>query len=201
MPDYTQKELKQRQRNFCFILYPESVPLDPQTFLDDLHIPFLISPLHDRDLHLDGTLKKPHWHVMLCFGSVHTYGQVLEWLEPMGVQYIEPVKDINAMTRYFFHLDNPEKAIYSVDDCRAGGGFDVVQYLSPGRTQQDIYITEMLDYIVDHDVVEFYSLFLFARHYKRDTWYPLLCHSCANLINLVISSRKRIIADKENAVC
>ena len=32
--------------------------------LELIGVPMAISPLHDKDLNADGTLKKPHWHII-----------------------------------------------------------------------------------------------------------------------------------------
>lgn len=57
-----------RCRNWTIVLYPESVPDNWRDILDDLHIEWIESPLHDRDINANGELKKPHWHILLMFG-------------------------------------------------------------------------------------------------------------------------------------
>ena len=47
-----------RARNWTFIAYPESCEkIDLISTLDDLHIEYAISPLHDSDINADGTKK------------------------------------------------------------------------------------------------------------------------------------------------
>ena len=41
----------------------------------DLHIPVLISPLHDKDVTPDGEIKKAHYHVIIMYGGVKTAAQ------------------------------------------------------------------------------------------------------------------------------
>lgn len=60
---------KDKARYFTFLLYPESVPDDWQEKLAEIGQPLAISPLHDKDLNADGTLKKPHWHIMVLLQS------------------------------------------------------------------------------------------------------------------------------------
>ena len=71
------KEKETRTRSWTFVLYPESAPADWRDKLDDYHIEWVESPLHDRDLNGDGTPKKPHIHVLLSFGSVKSYDCLL----------------------------------------------------------------------------------------------------------------------------
>src|SRR5699024_11179639 len=64
--DYMTKRRKdkdERTRNWTFVVYPESAPEDWREIIDDLHVPWIESPLHDKDVNPDGEIKKPHWHV------------------------------------------------------------------------------------------------------------------------------------------
>ena len=59
-----------RARTWTFILYPESAPENWRDILDGYHIPWVESPLHDRDVNPDGTVKKAHRHIiLLCAGK------------------------------------------------------------------------------------------------------------------------------------
>lgn len=79
----------QRTRNFATVLYPESAPNDWKVLLQEQRIPALISPLHDKDINLDGTLKKEHYHVMILFEGVHTKEQAGEVFAKIGGVGIE----------------------------------------------------------------------------------------------------------------
>lgn len=56
-----------RKRCFATILYTDSCAPDFMQKLESMHIPAFLSPLHDRDLKEDGSIKKPHYHLMLMF--------------------------------------------------------------------------------------------------------------------------------------
>ena len=47
-----------RTRNYACIVYPESAPDNWKELLEDMHIPALISPLHNQDTLPDGTARK-----------------------------------------------------------------------------------------------------------------------------------------------
>ena len=57
--------MEKRTRNYGTVVYPESAPSDWISRLQEQLVPALISPLHDRDINSDGTIKKPHFHVMI----------------------------------------------------------------------------------------------------------------------------------------
>lgn len=54
-----------KTRNWAFIVYDESVPEGWLDLLADTHLSAFISPRHDRDTDEDGTIKKPHFHVVI----------------------------------------------------------------------------------------------------------------------------------------
>ena len=60
------------------MFYPESAPENWRDILDDYHIPWVESPLHDKDVNPDGEIKKAHWHIGLFFSGKKSYGQILE---------------------------------------------------------------------------------------------------------------------------
>ena len=115
---------RDRTRNFATVVYPESAPEDWMELLTQQFVPAFISPLHDQDLDPTGDPKKPHYHVIIKFDNVKTLTQAKEVVDVIGGVGCEPVKSLRAYTRYLCHLDNPEKARYSMDDVRQLGGAD-----------------------------------------------------------------------------
>ena len=59
-----------RTRNWTVVVYPESAPDNWREYVDDLHIEWVESPLHEFDSNATGEVKKPHWHLLLMFGGV-----------------------------------------------------------------------------------------------------------------------------------
>ncbi|MDF9633724.1 Rep family protein, partial [Bacillus cereus] len=68
----------ERTRNWTFIVYPESTPENWREIINDLHTPWIESPLHDKDVNPDGEIKKPHWHVTMMFSNKKSYEQIRE---------------------------------------------------------------------------------------------------------------------------
>ena len=56
-----------KSRYWTFLIYPDSAPKNWYELLEELHLPTCVSPLHDRDVNPDGEIKKPHYHVMICW--------------------------------------------------------------------------------------------------------------------------------------
>lgn len=118
----------ERFRNFSGVLYVEHVgnQLECLEFLvTKFGCSCAVSPLHKYDIEhtnfprFEGfgilkeiaVLKKPHYHVLLCFQNQRSLNGVRENLKGVGlVQRLERTK--TSMLRYFLHLDNPEKTNY-----------------------------------------------------------------------------------------
>lgn len=177
-----------RTRNWTCIVYPDSAPEDWVDILNDMHIEFVISPLHDKDKNATGELKKPHWHVLLMFGGVKSYEQVLEVTKKINATIPERCHNAKAMVRYMAHLDNPEKAQYSVGDIKAYGGVDLQELLRPSTSERYSMIKEMIDYVREHNIIELQDLIDYAIQERYDDWFPLLCDSCTYVINQYIKS-------------
>ena len=109
-------------RHWSCIVYPESAPEDwEQILTDKFHLDWARSPLHDKDLDGDGNLKKPHYHVQFYFAGKKSFDQVREITDVLNAPIPQATKNLKGALRYFFHLDNPDKAQYALDDYNAVG--------------------------------------------------------------------------------
>lgn len=179
-----------RTRNWTIVVYPESAPSDWRERLDELHIEWVESPLHDIDCNADGEVKKPHWHVLLMFGGVKSYDQVLELTKDFNAPIPQRCHNAKAMVRYMAHLDNPEKAQYSISDIKAHGGVDISELLRPSSSERYSIISDMIEYIKSDNVIEFQDLMDYARLHHFDDWFPLLCDNSAFVVSQYIKSQR-----------
>lgn len=177
-----------RTRNWTCIVYPESAPENWIDILNEMHIEFIVSPLHDKDKNATGELKKPHWHVLLMFGGVKSYEQVKEITDLINSPRPERCHNAKAMVRYMVHMDNPEKAQYKVSDLKAYGGVDLQELLRPSTSEKYNMIKEMIEYVRDHNIKELQDLIDYAISERYDDWFPLLCDSCIYVVNQYIKS-------------
>lgn len=184
-----------RTRNWSIIVYPESAPENWRSILDESHIEWVESPLHEFDVNPTGELKKPHYHVLLLFGGVKSYDQVSEFIKPLNGPIPQRCHNAKAMVRYFAHLDNPDKFQYSVSDIIPHGGVDISELLKPSTSERYSIIKEMCEYVGEYNITEFYELMDYAMDQKFDTWFPLLCDNSAYIVNQYIkSNRQRIMS-------
>lgn len=179
-----------RTRIWAAVVYPESAPENWRDILDDYHIEWAESPLHEFDVNPTGELKKAHWHIVLAFDGPKSYEQVVEILAPLNGPIPQRCHSLKGAVRYFAHLDNPEKYQYSVSDIVAHGGFDVAAALAPSSSERYAIITEMIQYVKAEGVTEYQDLMDYALAEHSDTWFPLLCDSCTVVMQQYIKSQR-----------
>lgn len=185
------KEKETRTRNWTFFVYPDSAPENWREIIDGWHIEWVCSPLHDKDINVaDGSPKKAHWHVLVMFGGVKSYEQVCELIQPLNCPIPQRCHNVKSIVRYFAHLDNPEKARYSLSDIVAYGGVDIYDLLKPSSSERYTYIKEMQLWCIDNNITEYADLFDYAMAAHFDDWYPLLCDSCTFLMKTFLASKR-----------
>lgn len=155
---------EQRSSKWAFLIYKESTPKNYLEVLESMHVPFVLSPWHDKDINRKtGEIKKAHKHGALYFDSLKSYSQVSELISGKlhGPAHVEVVLSPKGMFDYFTHADNPNKTRYDVKDIESGAGFDLTKFLL--EQNQDIVSARIIDTIEEHNFLEFHDLTYFAR--------------------------------------
>lgn len=164
-----------KTRNWATVVYPESAPENWRDLLSDLHVPALVSPLHDKDINPGGETKKPHYHVMIMYEGPRDRSLAEKDLSSFGGVGCEYVKSVRGYARYLCHLDNPEKAQYSQEDVTALGG---ACYSSVCGLPSDKYkaIREMVAFCEEQGILAYCDLLKWAME-NREDWFVVLCDS------------------------
>lgn len=153
-----------RSNKWAFLIYQESAPDNYLDVLEEMHIPFVLSPWHDRDVNKEtGEFKKAHKHGVLFFESLKSYTQVSELLtEKLNTpSHVEVVMSPKGMYDYFIHAENPDKTLYSIDEIESGCGFELEQFLITNNNEE--YLSTVIDIIEEHNFTEFNNLVRYAR--------------------------------------
>lgn len=161
-----------RYRQWTIVVYPESAPenwrnlLDGQTWIE--------SPLHEKDINPDGTLKKPHWHIIISNQGKISYNQAKEIADMLNGASPQFVQNMVGMVRYLAHIDNPEKAQYDPKKI-IGHGIDVDKYLQ-NAIDIDNLICEIEEFIDEHKIIEYAKLTRVARMMKEEhpDWHKVI---------------------------
>ena len=168
-----EKSTTKRARNYATVVYPESAPDNWIDILSEHHIPALISPLHDNDTCANGEPKKAHYHVMLMYDGVKTKEQVSEVFNAINGVGVEVVNTIRGYARYLCHLDDPNKARYSITDVIALSGADYQSLISLPSDKYAI-IREMIRYCKENNILAYSELLEYSMD-NRDDWFNVLC--------------------------
>lgn len=180
----------ERTRNWTVVVYPDSAPPNWRDILDEEHIQWVESPLHDRDVTGLGELKKPHWHVLLAYDGVKSYEQVKELTDKINCPIPQKCASARSLVRYMAHLDDANKAQYDKSLIIGHGGIDIDEMLKPRSAMRYSMIKEMIAYIIEYDVCEFLDLMDYAMTERYEDWFPLLCDSSAFVLDKVIKSNR-----------
>lgn len=153
-----------RSNKWAFLIYQDSAPENYLDILEEMHIPFVLSPWHDKDINKKtGEFKKSHKHGVLFFESLKSYTQVSELLtERLNTpSHVEVVMSPKGMYDYFIHAENPDKTLYNMDEIESGCGFDLDQFLITNNNEQ--FLSTVIDIIEEHNFTEFNNLVRYAR--------------------------------------
>lgn len=155
---------EKRSNKWAFLIYQESAPENYLEVLEDLHIPFVLSPWHDKDVNKQtGEFKKSHKHGALFFDSLKSYSQVSELLTEKlnSPAHVEIVMSPKGMYDYFTHAENPDKTLYDVNEIESGCGFELEKFLI--EQASGTFLNEVIDLIEENEITEFEELVKFAR--------------------------------------
>jgi hypothetical protein len=180
---YEEKRAGKRTRNWTVIFYPDDLPKDWTSIVNDLHFKWIQSPLHDKDFNADGKPKKSHYHALFMFENVKTKDQVQTLLiealggsisgSVVGMAIPQMVSDKCALVRYMAHMDNPDKAQYEVSEIVGHNGADVVAILKYSATETREMIIAMEEYIEDNKITEICEFSKLIR-YDYPEWHSIL---------------------------
>ena len=155
---------EKRSNKWAFLLYQESAPEHYLDVLENMHIPFVLSPWHDKDINKEtGEFKKTHKHGALYFDSLKSYSQVSELLTKNlnTPAHVEPVMSPKGMYDYCTHAENPEKTLYDINQIETGCGFELDKFLISNNS--DEFLSMVIDMIEEHNFTEFNNLVRYAR--------------------------------------
>ena len=158
------KKKEQRSNKWAFLIYQDSAPENYLDILEGLHIPYVLSPWHDKDVNKStGEIKKAHKHGALFFETLKSYSQVSDLLKDKlnSPAHVEVVMSPKGMYDYFTHAENPDKSPYNIEDIESGCGFELDKFIAEQAT--DEFLNDIIDLIEENHITEFEDLVKYAR--------------------------------------
>ena len=144
-----------KKRNWAFVAYPESLPTDWKEQLQATGLQVAISPLHDRDVDPTGELKKPHYHVILCYAGPTSYNVVKGLTDSLNCPIPQPLEQVRGYYRYFTHMDNPEKYQYSPDTIETINGFSIMDFVELTKSEVLTVKRKLQSLIREKNILEY----------------------------------------------
>ena len=190
-----QKIRKTEARNWSLIIYPDSAPKDWEKILDEQHVKWACSPLHDKDIDENAEggakVKKPHYHVVITFEGNKSFEQVCEITKSLNTVHPQVCHSVVGSLRYFTHKDNPEKYQYDPTEIRAFSGFDADKYLEMTTSMKKKVCSEILSFIIKYHVTEYADLFFTVYSENKADWLDVMMQSnYAQSIKMMLSSMR-----------
>lgn len=182
-----------KKRNWAFVLYEESAPENWKEILKLKGISFAVSPYHDKDINPDGTVKKPHYHIILCFGSPTTYNNVKSITDELSQPIPISLESVRGYYRYFTHKDNPEKYQYNDSEIELFNGFDVSDVLNAFEVFQ--CLKQIQSMIIEKNIVEYCELLDYLLNQEFMELWNVACSHTLFLNTYITSKRNKIKSD------
>lgn len=195
---------KTKKRYWVCLAYPESVPDDWIQILEDTGLKIAISPLHDKDVytkederknpeHKAGTLKKPHWHVILIYNGPTSFNVVKKITDSINGPIPIPIEAVKGKYEYLTHKNNPEKAQYDSKEIRHLNGFTIVGFLNGSEISK--LRRQIRDIIREKNIVE-YSKLLDYFDSIDDSELTQVAETNTMFFNTYITSRRHVQKEK-----
>lgn len=187
------KKKEQRSNKWTFLIYQESAPTNYLDILEEMHVPFILSPWHDKDVNKStGEFKKSHKHGALFFESLKSYSQVSELISDKlnAPSHVEIIMSPKGMYDYFIHAENPDKTLYDVENIESGCGFELENFLTENNPDlfKEIYevmrdsglkeFADFTDYIAEQypslllyvfDKSYFFKIYMDSKRYTKES--------------------------------
>lgn len=180
-------KIDDRARVWADVLYLDSLPENWVDILLSMGLVFVYI-LHDKDVNPDGTLKKPHYHLLLFFDGKKSFEHIKEITDMLNAPNPQRVKNPKGMVRYLIHMDNPEKFQYKREDIKCFGGADIEQYFELSMSSRTEIFGDMADFIMDSEIDNYADFLLYCRKYNEKDWFDIAVNHNTLAINKLLDA-------------
>lgn len=194
-----------KSRAFTGLVYPDSAPEGWQKILEESLGMWLISPLHEPDPVEDmetGAIKalKPHYHVMYWHGapitpkSARSIFESWPWIvTPHKAEFFQ-VGSVRNLSRYFVHLDQPEKQQFAEkpeEALTALNGFPLDLERELTRKDKRELKKQTFAFIQDRSITEYSELVDVLMYLGDWVLFDFVTDNYGVIQNYLMSQRKR----------
>lgn len=168
------------------IIYPENMPSNWKSTIDDtLQMPFCYC-VHDKDNLMDTGERKIHVHILLAFNNTTTRKHALQVLNLLSLDgkiccpMVEACISIRKCYDYLIHNteSSQDKYQYPEDERIEGNGFDIGCYEQLSQADKQKYMWDIEDIIFKEGIDNYYMLCGAVRQrYGSEHYQVLIGHS------------------------
>lgn len=182
---------KIKSRYWVMIVYPSSAPDNWVQILNRTGLPIAISPKHDKDKNPDGSIKDPHYHVILCWDGPTTESVATEVAKSVNGTNAFRCLSVKGSYDYHCHLNDPDKEPYEEKDRTLLNGFDISNY-SQLSNQEEIFLVQYITkFIKNNEIYEYCDLLDLLEGDDLQAYQYCMTHSI--MMNTYITSRRNKI--------
>lgn len=182
------KNKDQRARSWTFPLYPGSAPENWREILDEYHVPWVESPLHDKDINPDGELKKAHWHIVLFFDGKKSFEQIKEITDALNAPIPQKTANPKGLVRYLIHMDNPEKYQYKREEIVCHCGAEIDEYFALSASSKNAILWEIIEFIRENQVESLVEFMGYIQSTNKRDWFDVTANRNTMIIKAIIDS-------------
>lgn len=134
--------MKTRSKYYTIELYPQSDTIQFDKKIDKIKMYDYAYILHDKDE------AKPHYHVVISFVNYRYIEAVADELD-IPINYIEPIRNLNAILTYLIHLNDSSKYQYELKDVQASNSLmaKLLKAYKNNGLEEESKIIELIEYI------------------------------------------------------
>ena len=177
-----------KTRNWMSILYPESSVDNWLSILEETCIPTFISPLHNMDIHSDGTPKKEHYHIIIMFDGPKTEKNAQDIFDLIGAIKCQPIHSLKGQVSYLTHLNSPDKFQYNSSDVISLNGANYNEILDSVTNYRGI-LKEILVSIDGINCNSLYDLTQYAMETGNEDWFIVCTEKYSYFLDKYLKSR------------
>lgn len=177
-----------RARNWTLIIYLDSAPENWKEILTETGVPWAHSPLHDKDVDVNGCILKPHYHVVIKFSLLKSYQQMLKLTGKLRAPNPQVCVSLVGSVVHFTHSNKSDKEKYQYDqqEIKSYNGLDIEELLKPTKTEINAILKEIRAFIIENDITEFWRLCQYADR-ETSNWSRVI-NTKHTLINQFVTS-------------
>lgn len=137
-------------RYFCAILYEEDSKFKEyfknisESYEEVTYI------IHDKDTNEDGTIKKPHMHILFKVGNNARHLSSIAKEIGIAENYLQGCNK-KAMLMYLIHLKNEDKTQYRIEEVKGYLKEELKRIVNKQRPEEDRY-KELIENILNHKI-------------------------------------------------